>query len=113
MVVFFHELPHEIGDYAIMLRSGLTTREAFKINSISGASAYLGWLITNLIGQHSSVHYLVAFGTGVMFYVINSVFQCSLYNLSVKEARQRIGVTCLGVVVTSIPLLAHFHCDGH
>ena len=40
--VFAHEVPHEIGDFMILLNAGLSRRRAFTFMLISGLSAVLG-----------------------------------------------------------------------
>lgn len=42
--VFAHEVPHEIGDFMILLNAGFERRRAFAFMLISGASAVLGGL---------------------------------------------------------------------
>ena len=43
--VFAHELPQEIGDYAILLNGGLSKRRALFLNALSGATAIPGVVI--------------------------------------------------------------------
>ena len=39
--VFFHELPHEMGDFAVLLSSGMDVKQAMFWNLVS-VSPYLG-----------------------------------------------------------------------
>jgi len=41
---FFHEIPHEIGDYAILIQSGFTKKEAMMAQFTTAIGALLGCL---------------------------------------------------------------------
>jgi len=43
--VMAHEIPHEVGDFMILLNAGYTKRRAFVFNLISGSSAVAGGVI--------------------------------------------------------------------
>ncbi|KAI9253599.1 ZIP zinc transporter-domain-containing protein [Sporodiniella umbellata] len=45
VAVFFHEIPHEISDYAILLKSGFSKRHAMLAQFTTAIGAYLGTLI--------------------------------------------------------------------
>ena len=42
VAVLLHELPHEFGDFAIFVASGLSVKKALTLNLLSALSAYLG-----------------------------------------------------------------------
>ncbi len=43
--VMAHEIPHEVGDFMILLNAGYTKRRAFVFNLVSGSSAVLGGIV--------------------------------------------------------------------
>ncbi|KAH9519072.1 hypothetical protein Btru_009056 [Bulinus truncatus] len=45
IAVFCHELPHEIGDFAVLLRAGMTVKQAVVFNCLSSILCLLGMLI--------------------------------------------------------------------
>jgi len=45
LAVMAHEIPHEVGDFMILLNAGFTRRRAFAFNLLSGMSAVLGGVI--------------------------------------------------------------------
>ena len=51
--VLFHEIPHELGDFAILIKSGLTRGEAIQAQFITALAAFLG-TITSLVGANNS-----------------------------------------------------------
>ncbi|CAG8440856.1 8050_t:CDS:1 [Acaulospora morrowiae] len=44
VAVFFHEIPHEVGDYAILIQSGFTKKRAMLSQFVTAIGAFLGTL---------------------------------------------------------------------
>ncbi|MFH1112269.1 MAG: ZIP family metal transporter [Patescibacteria group bacterium] len=53
LAVLFHELPQEIGDFAILLHSGFTKKRALLFNFLSAATAILGVILVLWLGQQT------------------------------------------------------------
>ncbi|HEU4581290.1 MAG TPA: ZIP family metal transporter [Polyangiaceae bacterium] len=51
LAVFCHELPQEIGDFAVLLHSGLSVRKAVAVNVASAGTAVLGTLTSLIVGE--------------------------------------------------------------
>ncbi|MFN3566917.1 MAG: ZIP family metal transporter, partial [Burkholderiaceae bacterium] len=45
LAVLAHEIPHEVGDFMILLNAGFTKRRAFVFQLLSGASAVVGGVV--------------------------------------------------------------------
>src|ERR1700710_2303020 len=45
VAVFFHEIPHEVGDFALLIQSGFSKRAAMGAQFITALGALLGTLI--------------------------------------------------------------------
>ncbi|CAN8102309.1 unnamed protein product [Discula destructiva] len=45
MAVFFHEIPHEVGDFALLIQSGFSKRAAMGAQFVTAVGALLGTLI--------------------------------------------------------------------
>jgi zinc and cadmium transporter len=45
LAVIAHEIPHEVGDFMILLNAGFTKRRAFAFNLVAGAAAVAGGVI--------------------------------------------------------------------
>jgi len=45
VAVFFHEIPHEVGDFALLIQSGFTKRQAMGAQFVTAAGAFLGTCI--------------------------------------------------------------------
>jgi zinc and cadmium transporter len=50
LAVVFHEVPHEIGDFAILVHGGLSVRQALLGNFLSALTAILGGAFALLLG---------------------------------------------------------------
>lgn len=58
MAVFFHEIPHEVGDFALLIQSGFSKRKAMGAQFMTAVGAFLGTIIGIAVqefgGQSSS-----------------------------------------------------------
>jgi solute carrier family 39 (zinc transporter), member 7 len=45
VAVFFHEIPHEVGDFALLIQSGFSKRKAMGAQFVTALGALLGTLI--------------------------------------------------------------------
>lgn len=51
LAVFFHELPHEIGDFAVLRKNGYSMRKALLFNILSSILCFFGVLIGLALGS--------------------------------------------------------------
>lgn len=73
VAVFCHELPHEIGDFAVLVRSGLSLKKALFYNIISSIPIFIGAIIGLLVGNLATTSLWVFAGVGGMFLYITLV----------------------------------------
>lgn len=71
LAVFMQELPHRIGDYAVLVNAGMTPFQATIFNLLSTATAYLGCLMGLLLLDSGAIEptYIFGIGTGIFLYV--------------------------------------------
>lgn len=55
LAVILHEIPQEIGDFAVLLHSGYTKRRALWLNFLSALTAILGAIVLFAIGETAQV----------------------------------------------------------
>jgi zinc and cadmium transporter len=73
LAVAIHEIPQELGDFAIMLRSGLSSRRALTLNFLSALAAVGGAILTLSLGTSASAErLLVPFSAGAFLYIANA-----------------------------------------
>ncbi|XP_062561363.1 zinc transporter ZIP10 [Armigeres subalbatus] len=69
--ILCHELPHELGDFALLLQTGVSIRRAMFLNVVSSVLSFLGMLIGLLVtGLHESVVRWIYAGTAGTFLYI-------------------------------------------
>ncbi|XP_063376407.1 zinc transporter ZIP10 isoform X1 [Cydia fagiglandana] len=71
LAVFCHELPHELGDFAVLLRSGMSIRRALYYNLLSSVLSFMGmaggiWLAED---HESASQWIYAATAGTFFYI--------------------------------------------
>ena len=70
IAIFCHELPHELGDFAILLRNGMTVKQALIYNITSAFLAYLGLIVGILAGEYAfGRHLILSITAGLFLYV--------------------------------------------
>uniref|UniRef100_A0A915LFD1 Uncharacterized protein n=3 Tax=Meloidogyne TaxID=189290 RepID=A0A915LFD1_MELJA len=71
VAVLCEEFPHELGDVAILLDSGMTMRQALFYNLLSALTCYIGFIIGVLIGNitHTFAAYTFGFAGGMFLYI--------------------------------------------
>ena len=50
LAILCHELPHEIGDFAMLLKAGMTIKQAVFYNVLSSVLAFIGMIVGLLLG---------------------------------------------------------------
>ncbi|XP_036418299.1 zinc transporter ZIP6 isoform X2 [Colossoma macropomum] len=71
VAVFCHELPHELGDFAVLLKAGMTVKQAILYNLLSALMGYLGMITGILIGHYAEnvAMWIFALTAGLFMYV--------------------------------------------
>uniref|UniRef100_A0A8C9REP4 Solute carrier family 39 member 10 n=1 Tax=Scleropages formosus TaxID=113540 RepID=A0A8C9REP4_SCLFO len=71
VAVFCHELPHELGDFAVLLKAGMSVKQAIAYNLLSALMAYVGMLIGTAVGQYTYnvTSWIFAATAGMFLYV--------------------------------------------
>lgn len=111
--VFCHELPHELGDFALLLQTGVSMRRAVFLNIISSVLSFIGMAIGLLIaGTHTSMTRWIYAGTAGSFLYI--AFADLLPAMAAEGRRdfksnliQIFGILIGGVIMLFIALYEH------
>jgi zinc and cadmium transporter len=71
IAVVLHEIPQEIGDFAVLLHSGYTRHRALWLNFLSALSAILGAILVLAVGNIAEVSavWLLPFAAGGFIYI--------------------------------------------
>lgn len=71
LTIFLHEIPIELGDYAVMRHAGFSKRKALLANFLSGLLSLVGIVAAYFIGSMvgSFVFFATAFAAGAFLYI--------------------------------------------
>jgi len=71
MAVILHEIPQEIGDFAVLLHSGYTRKRALWLNFLSAFMAFLGATIFFMLGEFAETvsSYFLPIAAGGFIYI--------------------------------------------
>jgi zinc and cadmium transporter len=108
-----HEIPHEVGDFMILLNAGFTRRRAFMFNLVSGLSAVLGGLIGYFVldEMQSLLPYALAVAAASFIYIaLSDLLPEMMRRSSLAKTLPEVGLVLLGVVIAALATGA-FH--GH
>ncbi|KAA3675144.1 uncharacterized protein DEA37_0011775 [Paragonimus westermani] len=95
LAVLCEELPHELGDIAILLQSGMSTSLAVLFNFGSACTAYLGFFLGVFLGElPQSAMYIFAITSGFFLYI-------SLADMAVLTPRYSVPLSVHRVTVST------------
>lgn len=71
LAVLCHELPHELGDFALLLQTGVSLRRAIFLNIVSSILSFIGMIIGLLIVKMDTafVRWIYAGTAGTFLYI--------------------------------------------
>jgi zinc transporter 7 len=103
LAVLFHEIPHELGDYSILVSSGFTKMEAIKTQFITAVAAYCGTFV-GLYGMTAMKEILgndlmIPFTAGGFLYLASVTILPELLqkNVSRRARIAQILAFCIGI----------------
>lgn len=99
--ILFHEIPHEIGDYAILIQSGVPPMKAIFLQSFTALAALAGCLVALFAhgaGQAAAAGIILPFTAGGFIYIATvSVIPELLEGTSFKQSVYEITALLAGV----------------
>nr|CAD7200627.1 unnamed protein product [Timema douglasi] len=70
IAVFCHELPHEIGDFAVLLKAGMSAKQAVFYNLLSSVLCLFGMMLGVFLGENESASsWIFAVAGGMFLYI--------------------------------------------
>jgi zinc and cadmium transporter len=102
--VLAHEVPHEIGDFMILLNAGFSQRKAFMFNLASGAAAVLGGVIGYFVLEalQALLPYALALAAASFIYIaLSDLLPEMMRRTSLRRSLPEVGLILLGVVIAA------------
>lgn len=70
IAVFCHELPHELGDFAVLLKAGMSAKQAVYYNVLSSGLSFMGMVLGVFIGETPEASaWVFACAAGMFIYI--------------------------------------------
>lgn len=110
VAVLLHELPQELGDFGVLIRSGLSVKRALVLNLASGGLAVVGAVLTLVwgaaVGRHLT-QVLVPFTAGGFLYIaMASLIPELQHDRTMKGFFTQFAMIGLGLAVMGALLIA-------
>ncbi|MEI7960811.1 MAG: ZIP family metal transporter [archaeon] len=108
LAVFLHELPHEGGNYSILIKGGFSRKKALLLNFITALASFIGAIITLLLSSLISgiLPFVIAFSMGSFLYIAGTDLLPELHKrFAPKQAVLEFLFIVLGVIIMAALLL--------
>jgi len=102
IAVILHEIPHELGNVALLIHAGFEKKRAILINCLSALASILGALIVIFISTKAVfvINYLIPFAAGSFIYIAGSDLVPELHkDVGVKKGLIQLLGILLGILI--------------
>ena len=107
--IISHEIPQEVGDFAILLSNNYSKKKAFSLNILSGLSAVVGGFLAYFFMQeiHSAVPFIMAISASSFIYIaVGDLMQGMAQNYTLRDTTLQLILMFTGIGTI---LLLDFH----
>ena len=108
LAVLLHEIPHELGDFSILVHGGFSKGRALFINFLSALVSLLGMVITFFLNSYvgNITHIIVPIATGGFIYIAGSDLIPELHKeTGLKTSIIQVITFILGILIMAALLL--------
>eukprot|EP00112_Aurelia_sp_Birch-Aquarium-sp1_P001984 Seg1218.7 transcript_id=Seg1218.7/GoldUCD/mRNA.D3Y31 product="Zinc transporter ZIP14" protein_id=Seg1218.7/GoldUCD/D3Y31 len=113
IAIICEELPHELGDFAILLNSGFTYKQAILANFLSACTCYAGLIAGIILGTKTdSVQWVYALAAGMFLYISlvdmlpeATGMQVTISATSKKETWLNFFIVNMGIIIGFVIML--------
>jgi zinc and cadmium transporter len=105
LAVMAHEIPHEVGDFMILLNAGFTRRRAFVFNLISGASALVGGVIGYFVLDtlQGLLPYALTIAAASFIYIaLSDLLPEMMRRSSLRASLPQVALVLAGVLIAAL-----------
>jgi zinc and cadmium transporter len=103
--VLAHEVPHEIGDFMILLNAGFSRRKAFVFNLAAGCAAVVGGVIGYFVLEtlQALLPYALALAAASFIYIaLSDLLPEMMRRTSLRRSLPEVGLVLLGVLIAAL-----------
>ncbi len=112
---FLHEIPHEIGDFGILLKAGYKKTNVLLINLFSASATIVGAFVTYFFFENESfIGIMLAVSSGIFLYLGAIDFLPHITQGYEKRSKSLIPLVLgIAIMLASVFLIPHSHENGH
>jgi zinc and cadmium transporter len=111
--VMAHEIPHEVGDFMILLNAGFTRRRAFLFNLVSGSSAVAGGVVGYFVLDAMSEllpYALLLSASSFIYIALSDLLPEMMRRSRLAQSLPQVGLVLVGVAIAAlIGAAMHWH----
>lgn len=103
--VIAHEIPHEVGDFMILLNAGYTRQRAFVFNLLSGASAVAGGVVGYFVldtMQQLLPYALLLAAASFVYIALSDLLPEMMRRSRLAQSLPQVGFVIAGVVLAAL-----------
>lgn len=101
IAVVLHEIPQELGDFGILVHSGVEPKRALRLNLLTGSAAVVGAVLALLSGDALSEDLLLPVAAGAFIYIASTDLLPELH----KEPEPRKSLLQIGALVAGVGVM--------
>lgn len=106
LAVMCEELPHELGDFAVLLSAGMTMRQALIYNFLSACTCYLGLVCGIILGEFEASQYIFALAGGMFFYIALVDMMPEMNEVAEEASRESVSQALKVLTLQNIGILS-------
>lgn len=105
-VIAAHELPQELGDFAVLIHGGYSKRRALALNLLTGLAAVLGAVVAyiGMAGHRDWIPYVMGFAAGNFIYISAADLIPELH----RERDHKKAIAAIFFFVLAVVIMAAF-----
>uniref|UniRef100_A0A7M6DR13 Uncharacterized protein n=2 Tax=Clytia hemisphaerica TaxID=252671 RepID=A0A7M6DR13_9CNID len=98
IAIFAHELPHELGDFAVLISSGLSIKQALMMNFLSSLTAFVGGFVGVAMGlEWKASPWIFAITAGLFIYIALVNMLPEILHSNVLKTRKALTIALVNV----------------
>jgi zinc and cadmium transporter len=110
LVALLHEIPQEIGDFSILINSGLEKKKALVLNFLSSLTFLLGMLLVFGLDTQIDISFLIPIAAGNFIYIAASDLIPEIKeHPKISQAGYHLLALSFGLILLLLPYLFKHH----
>jgi zinc and cadmium transporter len=113
LAIVAHEIPHEVGEFMVLMNAGFTRRRAIAFNLISGMSAVVAGVVSYFVldeARHLLPYVLALAASSLIYVALSDLLPEMMRRSSLGKSLPEVALVLLGVLIAGLASSAlHAH----